>query len=54
MDPNATLEELRRLIEGTKSAERDTLAEEIADRFEALDQWLSNGGFLPDAWNKNR
>jgi hypothetical protein len=27
-------------------------AEEIAEYFEALDSWISKGGFLPNDWNK--
>lgn len=26
----------------------------VADKFNALDEWLSSGGFLPDAWQTNR
>lgn len=25
---------------------------DLADAFEGLDEWLSKGGFLPDAWKK--
>jgi len=25
---------------------------ELADYFEALDEWLTKGGFLPDAWRQ--
>ncbi len=28
----------------------DTCAQDLAEQFEALDQWLSNGGFLPSEW----
>lgn len=57
MDPNVTLQELRALIseraqvddaEGTGKRER--LAEAIIERFEALDQWLTKGGFAPNDW----
>lgn len=27
---------------------------EIIEHFEALDEWLSRGGFLPADWNKGR
>jgi hypothetical protein len=40
MDPNTTLEELRELI-------ANGFYDLDVDRFEALDQWLSRGGFLP-------
>lgn len=35
--------ELSRFLEDVQS---------LADHFEALDQWLSKGGFLPDAWKR--
>ncbi len=45
MDPNAALAEIRRLV--AEDPERvDPLTEQVA----ALDEWLSNGGFPPDAW----
>lgn len=30
----------------------EDLAEEMADRVEALDGWLRKGGFLPKRWRK--
>lgn len=50
MDPNATLEQIRRLFSDTDTWDGLTLAE-VKEHFEALDQWLSRGGFLPAAWN---
>ena len=57
MDPNATLAEIRRLrLALTEAADGDSnddeieLGQELADAFELLDGWLSNGGFLPRAW----
>lgn len=32
----------------------DELCDGLADRVQALHDWLSGGGFLPDAWNANR
>lgn len=57
MDPNETLRLLRLTIRqmrvdedpGVKAAH----AEEIAEYFEGLDNWLSRDGFLPDDWNHN-
>lgn len=68
MDPNANLREQRELVreiqrvwndcnaDGTLTAVQ---AEHVADRASrlaelvaALDQWLSNGGFPPEAWIK--
>lgn len=60
MDPNETLRQIRELLAVQHQYEDDTttagvaarrLAErEIAEHAEALDNWLSRGGFLPDAW----
>lgn len=63
MDPNEALKNLR-------EAARDNLAhaEEFKDRpgellvmiyeaaesFQALDEWLSKGGFLPADWQRDR
>ena len=68
MDPNATLQRLRELCseaidltdvdpdELEHSPDRDEalecLAGEIAELFQALDGWLSNGGFKPSAWQR--
>ena len=60
MDPNATLESLRDCLivhrtlpdgEDHDDLELDVLRD-IADRAEALDDWLSKGGFLPAAWER--
>ena len=48
MDPNAALAEAKEIL-----ADRDVTDEylpRLADIFEALDDWLSKGGFLPDEW----
>lgn len=45
MDPNAALQKVRELINDGDSA--DVL---LVEAFEALDDWLSKGGFLPDDW----
>lgn len=55
MDPNANLNEQRRLAESIHSgelteAEQADAAERLADLVEALDQWIVNGGFLPSEW----
>lgn len=57
MDPNANLKEQRRIV---KRLQDDTLnaddrlhyAERLADLVEALDNWLSNGGFPPTDWGR--
>lgn len=55
MDPNAALTELRTLTalaqEDFCCAEHGEMAAtELALKFEALDQWLTKGGFPPDVW----
>lgn len=59
MDPNATLAEIRRLIDNLKfQIEPHTGlvdlddASELIDRFEGLDDWLSRRGFLPADWER--
>lgn len=47
MDPNATLARIRKLID---SSDPDDLAE-LAESIRSLDGWISNGGFLPTAWD---
>lgn len=42
MDPNVTLSRLRELADNNDV--------EWANLFESLDDWLSKGGFLPEAW----
>jgi len=63
MDPNATLIRCRRLAaqilsraqERASSHEqttRDTQGEELAELFQALDEWIANKqGFLPRDWD---
>lgn len=63
MDPNITLHELRELTARALAA-RDLLGgepgpvermlHEVAEKFDALDGWMSKGGFAPDAWRETR
>ena len=62
MDPDEALRQLRAAIEKLKSDMRsdDTRcydlgdsADEVIVAFEALDGWLSNGGFAPKDWKNN-
>jgi hypothetical protein len=57
MDPNATLAEIRAAL--ADMGRSDITPHEYADaasvlheRIEILDEWLSKGGFLPDAWKR--
>lgn len=57
MDPDATLDSLRSLAKAMQAPDADTgdqaeAAEEMAQLFESLDQWLSNGGFPPVEWTE--
>lgn len=42
MDPNAVLAEIRAYVKDDESP--------LAEAVIALDEWMSRGGFLPDAW----
>jgi hypothetical protein len=52
VDPNTALAQIRDLIAKTYTDEGATLddSRRLYDLVEALDGWLSQGGFLPDAW----
>ena len=58
MDPNATLRELRELLGGDHSGSLDPETASMDDLcrmeelWQALDQWIGRGGFLPDAWKE--
>lgn len=56
MDPDETLRQLRLTIKQMRVDEstevRKAHADEIAEHFEALDGWLTTGGFLPKAWQR--
>jgi hypothetical protein len=64
MDPNATLAELRTMaaqiieLEDSDSDESEQMIAEIAidlaERVQALDQWIARGGFLPLDWAQGR
>jgi hypothetical protein len=66
VDPNVALAELREAVEELRSTSNSALgmpgdeaalanaAEDVAERFEALDTWLAGGGFLPADWNARR
>jgi hypothetical protein len=54
MDPTANLAEQLRLSQRIQNAEDASQIADWADRLatlvEALDEWIRNGGFLPDQW----
>lgn len=58
MDPDAALEELRALMYRHSSTGGATMTKAERSRFfdlvEALDGWLTKGGFLPKGWMNNR
>ncbi len=54
MDPDKCLAEIRELIAGFQEEISTDEVEELNEKFEALDTWLKNGGFLPRDWQANR
>ena len=60
MDPNANLEEQRRLVaQINKDRDEEKVPSEhdayrLAELVEALDGWISRGGFLPRDWAYGR
>lgn len=58
MDPNTTLANLRiALAVWSESRDADTIndaANNAAEAAQALDEWLSRGGFLPTPWQGRR
>jgi hypothetical protein len=52
MDPNATLAGLRELVERVQNGTGRVDADEFAEKFEALDGWITKGGFLPADWSR--
>jgi hypothetical protein len=56
MDPDATLAQIRELM-ATHHTHNDLGEEETAQLVElidALDEWMTKGGFLPTDWNARR
>lgn len=55
MDPNETLRQLRELMSTPllrNTEEYGAWIDQVTVKIEALDEWLSNGGFLPAAWER--
>ena len=58
MDPEAALLTLRELVTEIQDNREQAVADpewvlaQFAEQFDALDNWLKNGGFLPADWKK--
>jgi hypothetical protein len=56
MDPDAVLAALREdtaaLLSGNNVEIEDVDTYQYAERFKALDDWITMGGFLPRAWKE--
>jgi len=51
MDPNAALREIRWALSDWRDGIKDEANfDRLAEHVEALDEWLTKGGFLPGAW----
>jgi hypothetical protein len=51
MDPNETLRRIRELrSQPVSDADYLDLLQEVMELYNALDEWLSKGGFPPDDW----
>lgn len=51
MDPDAALSNLRNAIKQFHGGDRSA-ADRLAEAAEALDGWMSRGGFPPKAWKR--
>ena len=49
MDPDTCLSKIRQLA-GVVQIDDDPYLAELVEHIEALDEWLSTGGFLPKHW----
>jgi len=52
MDPDACLEEIRDVVAKINDGVPG-LATALAELVDALDEWLSKGGFLPKGWTQS-
>jgi hypothetical protein len=51
MDPNACLTEIRAAIAALEGPDADLYdVQELVDKFRALDEWMTRGGFAPEGW----
>jgi hypothetical protein len=54
MDPNTALADIRAIVSTVDTADPDTASDRLArlaELADGLDQWITNGGFLPDPWH---
>ena len=58
MDPDACLAEIRALVKEVQEAPtlqgQGYYAADLAERVDALDEWLTKGGFVPAAWRPQK
>lgn len=58
MDPNAALNNIREAVGELRQQDDDGVLDGtsqvgfLLESFEALDEWLTKGGFLPEAWRE--
>jgi hypothetical protein len=51
MDPNECLRKIRNLVEKSSGKELDSFeVDMLCELFQALDDWIMRGGFLPEQW----
>lgn len=51
MDPNEALSEIRRILQAYASEGEEFVdCDRFFDLVQGLDEWISKGGFLPEAW----
>jgi len=57
VDPDAALANMRELVEQVHNdgwVDPGSIEEQMAEQFQALDDWLSKSGFLPAEWQRHR
>lgn len=53
MDPNEALKQIRMIINNLDEAgEKWDDTHKLKELFDGLDNWIANGGMLPDDWKK--
>lgn len=66
MDPNAALERIREITRGYNDPDSEDFnavpgvddlvdyAQQLTELVDGLDEWLTKGGFVPEAWEEQR